>query len=189
MALIHTGNKAHNLGESKMQNVTVTTPTTFSNIAALRVKAIEAETSNYGARRAYAAGLNDIADCAWFELEGNGGKLPEAIAGEKKAYYEGLKAIGYSNPSNAWKMVKQYAKADAVARALFGVVAEAEPEAEGAGSKARPLDVRLIEELTALFKACHKADALSNKQRGALDGITAALKAMGVDINLINEGK
>ena len=171
-----------------MTAINITTPTTHSIIAALRVKAIEAETSNYGARRAYAAGMNDIADCAWFELEGNGGKLPEAIAGEKKAYYEGLKAIGYSNPSNAWKMVKQYAKADAVARALFGVVADAEPEAE-AGSKARPLDLRLVEELTALYKACHKADSLSTKQSGALDGIKAALKAMGVDLSLINEGK
>jgi len=172
-----------------MTAINITAATTFSNIAALRVAAIESEVSNYGARRAYAAGLNDIASVAWFELEGNGGKLPEAIAGEKKAYYDGLKAIGYSNPSNAWKMVKQYAKADAVARALFGVVAEAEAETDGAGSKARPLDLRLVEELTALYKACTKVDSLSNKQAGALDGIKAALKAMGVDISLINEGK
>jgi hypothetical protein len=166
--------------------INVTTPTTHSNIAALRVKAIEAETSNYGARRAYAAGLNDIADCAWFELEG---KLPEAIAGEKKAYYDGLKAIGYSNPSNAWKMVKQYAKADAIARAMFGVVADAEPETQGAGNKARPLDVRLIDDLVALYKQCAKQDSLSKKQEGAFKGIKEALKAMGVDIALINEGK
>ena len=172
-----------------MTAINVTQPTQFSNIAALRIKAIEAETSNYGARRNYAAGLNDITDCAWFELEGNGGKLPEAIAGEKKAYYEGLKAIGYSNPSNAWKMVKQYAKADAIARALFGVVAEAEAETDGAGSKARPLDLRLVEELTALYKACTKVDSLSNKQAGAFEGIKEALKAMGVDYKLINEGK
>lgn len=168
----------------------VTTPTTFSNIAALRVKAIEAETSNYGARKAYAAGLNTIADCAWYDIEANGGKLPEAIAGEKKAYYEGLKAIGYSNPSNAWKMVKAYARGDAIANLLFGETAAIdgeETEAEGAGSKARPLDVRLIEELTKLFKACHKADALSNKQADAFGHVKAALKAMGVDVTLIQE--
>ena len=169
--------------------INITTPTTFSTIAALRLKAIEAETSNYGARRAYAGGINDIADCAWFELEGNGGKLPAAIQGEKDAYYKGLRDIGYSNPSNAWKMVKQYAKADAIARSLFGVVAEAEAETEGAGNKARPLDLRLVEELTALFKACSKVDALSAKQDGAFKGIKTALKSMGVDIALINEGK
>ncbi len=170
-----------------METVNITKPTEFSRIASLRIAAIESEVSNYGARKEYAAGLNDIASVAWFDLEANGGKLPDAIAGEKKAYYEGLKSIGYSNPSNAWKMVKQYAKQDAIARALFGVVAE-ETEAP-AGAKARPLDLRLVEELTALYKACHKADSLSTKQQGAFDGIKAALKAMGVDLSLINEGK
>lgn len=170
-----------------MTDTNVTTPTSFSRIAELRIKAIESEVSNYGARKDYAAGLNDIATVAWFELEGNGNKLPEAIAGEKKAYYEGLKSIGYSNPSNAWKMVKQYAKQDAIARALFGVVAE-ETEAP-AGNKARPLDVRLIDDLTGLYKACTKPDTLSAKQQGAFEGIKAALSAMGVDYKLINEGK
>jgi hypothetical protein len=172
-----------------MSNVNVTTPTTFSAIATLRVAAIDADRGAYGARLNYAVGLNDIADCAWYDVEGNGGKLPDAIEGEKKAYYEGLKGIGYSNPSNAWKMIKQYAKADAVKRGLFGEVAEVEATTEGAGSKARPLDLRLVEELTALYKACHKADSLSTKQSGAFDGIKAALKAMGVDLSLINEGK
>ena len=163
--------------------------TEFSTIASLRVAAIDAERGSYGARLNYAAGLNDISEVAWYDVEANGGKLPENIAGEKAAYYEGLKSIGYSNPSNAWKMIKQYAKADAAKRAMFGEVAVADDaDTKGAGAKARPLDLRLIEELTALFKACHKADSLSKKQSGALEGITAALKAMGVDISLIKEG-
>jgi hypothetical protein len=185
---IHTGNKAQSLKGNRM-TVNITTPTTFSAIATLRAAAIESEVSNYGARRAYAAGLNDIATVAWYSIEESGGKLPENIAGEKKAYYDGLKSIGYSNPSNAWKMVKQYAKADAIARAMFGEVAQVEAESEGAGSKARPLDLRLVEELTALYKACSKVDSLSKKQSGAFDGIKAALKSMGVDLSLINEGK
>jgi len=170
-------------------SVNVTTPTTFSAIATLRVAAIDADRGAYGARLNYAVGLNDIADCAWYDIEGNGGKLPEAIQGEKDAYYKGLKEIGYSNPSNAWKMIKQYAKADAVKRGLFGEVAEVEATSEGAGSKARPLDLRLVEELTALYKACTKPESLSAKQQGAFDGIKAALKSMGVDVALINEGK
>ena len=175
-----------------MKNINVTTPTTLSIIATLRVAAIDADRGAYGARLNYAVGLNDIASVAWYDIEANGGKLPENIEGEKKAYYEGLKGIGYSNPSNAWKMIKQYAKTDAAKRALFGEVApitEGKTEGEGAGSKARPLDVRLIEELTSLYKACTKADSLSTKQDGALKGIKAALKAMGVDLALINEGK
>ena len=172
--------------------INITTPTTFSNIAALRVAAIDADRGVYGARINYAAGLNDIASVAWYDIEANGGKLPEAIQGEKDAYYKGLKEIGYSNPSNAWKMIKAYARGDAIKRALFGEIAtinEGETESEGAGSKARPLDLRLVEELTALYKACNKADSLSAKQSGALDGIKAALKSMGVDLSLINEGK
>jgi hypothetical protein len=172
--------------------VNITTPMTLSIIATLRVAAIDADRGVYGARLSYGAGLNDIATVAWYDIEANGGKLPEAIEGEKKAYYEGLKAIGYSNPSNAWKMIKQYAKADAIKRSLFGEVApiaEGKAEGEGAGSKARPLDLRLVEELTALYKACNKADSLSTKQSGAFKGIKEALKAMGVDLSLINEGK
>jgi hypothetical protein len=164
---------------------------TLSIIASLRVAAIDADRGVYGARINYAAGINDIASVAWYSIEENGGKLPENIQGEKDAYYKGLKDIGYSNPSNAWKMIKQYAKQDAIKRALFGEVApiQAEATTEGAGSKARPLDLRLVEELTALYKACHKADSLSTKQSGAFKGIKDALKAMGVDTALINEGK
>jgi hypothetical protein len=172
--------------------INITTPSTLSIIATLRVAAIDADRGVYGARLNYGAGLNDIATVAWYDIEANGGKLPENIEGEKKAYYDGLKAIGYSNPSNAWKMIKQYAKADAIKRALFGEVApiqEGATESEGAGSKARPLDLRLVEELTALYKACTKVDSLSKKQSGAFDGIKAALKSMGVDTALINEGK
>ena len=163
---------------------------TLSTIATLRVAAIDADRGAYGARLNYAAGLNDITDVAWYDIEANGGKLPENIEGEKKAYYDGLKGIGYSNPSNAWKMIKQYAKQDAIKRALFGEVAEVgATESDGAGSKARPLDLRLVEELTALYKACTKPDSLSAKQAGACAGIKQALSAMGVDVSLINEGK
>ena len=166
--------------------INITTPTTFSNIAALRVKAIEADASSYGARRDYACGINDISSVAWYDIEANGGKLPEAIEGEKKAYYAGLKGIGYSNPSNAWKMVKQYAKADAVKRGLFGEVAPIdEAEAEKGANAKKALDLRLVEDLSALYKTCAKRDSLSAKQSGAFEGIKAALKSMGVDYNLL----
>lgn len=166
-----------------------TQATNFSTIAELRLKAIDAERGSYGARLNYAAGLNDIADSAWYEIEGNG-KLPENIQGEKDAYYDGLRKINYSNPSNAWKMIKKYAKEDAAKRGLFGEAPMIdEEETKGAGNKARPLNLRLIEELTALYKACHKAETLSAKEAGAFEGIKTALRAMGVDLSLINEGK
>ena len=36
-------------------------------------------------------------------------KDEKAQPGLKAEYYKGLKSIKYSNPSNAWKMVKKYA--------------------------------------------------------------------------------
>jgi hypothetical protein len=172
---------------TKAQTVNVTAPMTNSIVAEKREAAIQAETKTYGARIDYAIALNSIASVAWYDIEANGGKLPENIEAEKAAYYEGLKAINYSNPSNAWKMIKKYAKANAQTNLLFGEVAPIEEDTtKGANANApRSLDVRLIEELTALYKACTKAEDLSKKQAGALDGIKAALKAMGVDLALV----
>jgi hypothetical protein len=172
--------------------VNITTPTAFSNIAQLRIAAIDADRGVYGARINYGAGLNDLASVAWYDIEANGGKLPDSIQGEKDAYYKGIKEIGYSNPSNAWKMIKQYAKADAVKRALFGEVApmqaeETETEKGANANKERALDLRLVEDLSALYKTCAKRDSLNAKQSGAFEGIKAALKSMGVDYNLLTK--
>lgn len=173
---------------AKNPAINVTAPMTNSIVAEKREAAIQAETKTYGARIDYAIALNSIASVAWYDIEANGGKLPENIEAEKAAYYEGLKAINYSNPSNAWKMIKKYAKANAQQNLMFGESApieETETEKGANANAPRSLDVRLIEELTALYKACTKADDLSKKQSGALDGIKAALKSMGVDLALV----
>jgi hypothetical protein len=154
--------------------------------------AIKAEQKTYGARIAFAVGINNIApaDCVWYALEGNGQKLPPVIAAIKDAYYMGLKAINYSNPSNAWRMIKQYAKEDAVARAMFGEVAPAEGEASEAADtgdtkQARSPQLRLVEELTALHEYCAKMTAkndpaFTDKHKAAHGHIVQALKALGV---------
>jgi hypothetical protein len=169
------------------QAINVTAPMTNSIVAEKREAAIQAENKTYGARIDYAIALNSIASVAWYSIEENGGKLPENIEAEKAAYYDGLKKINYSNPSNAWKMIKKYAKANAQQNLLFGEVAPIEEdETKGANANSpRSLDVRLIEELTALYRVCTKAEDLSKKQMGALDGIKAALKSMGVDLSLV----
>ena len=158
-------------------------------------EAVHAEASTYGARRNFAAGINDVSPegCAWYSLESMGQKLPDGIKAIKAAYYEGLKGIGYTNPSNAWKMVRQYAKQDAASRAMFGEVAEAETaegetEAEGGDTReARSLTLRFVEELTTLHKAAVKAkdkggDEYSPKVSAAHHKVIEALKCMGVDI-------
>jgi len=180
--------KVKNTKQTQTANaIIVTTPTTFSSVAQLRVRAIDAERGSYGARVDYAIGLNGIASVAWYDIEANGGKLPENIQAEKDAYYAGLKEIGYSNPSNAWKTIKQYAKANAQQNALFGEVAPIdEDKTKGANAnKARPLNLRLIEDLTGLYKACSKAENLSKKEAGAYKCIQEALEALGVNLDMI----
>ena len=164
-----------------------------ANVLASLVKAVEAEGSTYGARKAFAASINDVApaDCVWYALEGNGQKLPPVISAIKAKYYEGLKGIGYSNPSNAWKMVKQYAKEDAANRCMFGEVAPAEGTSEaeentgGDTKQARSVQLRLVEELTALHEFCARESGKNNpeftaKHKAAHGHIVQALKALGV---------
>lgn len=154
--------------------------------------AVKAEQKTYGARIAFAVGINNIApaDCVWYALEGNGQKLPAVIEAIKAKYYEGLKGIGYSNPSNAWKMVKQYAKEDAINRAMFGEVApaegtEAEESTGGDTKQARSVQLRLVEELTALHEFCARESGKNNpeftaKHKAAHGHIVQALKSLGV---------
>ena len=153
--------------------------------------AVQAEQKTYGARIAFAVGINNLApsDCVWYALEGNGQKLPPVIAAIKDAYYAGLKAINYSNPSNAWRMIKQYAKEDAAARAMFGEVApsEADSEADSDTGDTRELrgpQRRLLEELKALHDYCLKMTAknepeYTDKHKAAHGHIMQALKAIG----------
>ena len=172
-------------------NTIVTTPAPVSDIAALRARAVEVESSVYGARRAYAVGINGLSDIAWYR---DGVELPAAVKAEKTEYYKALKVIGYSNPSNAWKMVKLYAFEAAKENELFGEVADVEGEGEGESAdgetrEARSLTLRMVEELTKLHKAADKkrtdnAEEYTNKVSTAHHYVIEALKAMGVDIGL-----
>jgi hypothetical protein len=170
-------------------SLVITTPT-LSAIAVLRARAVESESTVYGARREYAKGINGLSDIAWYK---DGVQLPKAIAEEKAEYYKALKAIGYSNPSNAWKMVKQYAFEAAKAEGLFGEIADTEGEAgegeAGETRETRSLTLRMVEELTKLHKASmkikdSKPEEYTDKIRAAHGHVITALKSMGVDIGI-----
>ena len=57
-------------------------------------------------------------------------------------------------------------------------------EGEGSGNArhTRSLGLRLIEDLTALYKATKRAESLSNKEQQAQTHIVSALGALGVDV-------
>lgn len=177
--------------EPALAPVIVTVPAAIPNIVRLRTAAVESESTVYGARREYAKGINGLSDVAWYR---DGVQLPKAIAEEKSEYYKALKAIGYSNPSNAWKMVKQYAFEAAKAEGLFGEVTETEGE-EGEEGEAgetretRSLTLRMVEELSKLHKASmkirdNKPEEYSPKVALAHHHVIEALKAMGVDVGI-----
>jgi hypothetical protein len=164
-----------------------------TNIVSLRTAAVESESTVYGARRAYANGINMLSEgVAWYR---DGVALPKAVELEKKEYYKALKAIGYSNPSNAWKMVKMYAFENAVAEGLFGEVAPEVGEGEGEGGgggetrETRSMTLRIIQELTVIHNAATKkraenSEEYTDKVSKAHHHIIEALKAMGVSIGL-----
>jgi len=167
---------------------TIITSVSLSNIAALRSRAVESESTVYGARREYAKGINGLSDIAWYR---DGVVLPDAIKAEKSEYYKALKAIGYSNPSNAWKMVKQYAFEAAKSEGLFGEVDATEGGEDEGGEvrEARSITLRMIEEMTKLHKAAMKlrdanSEEYTNKVSTAHHYVIEGLKAMGVDIGL-----
>ena len=144
----------------------------------------------YGARIKYAQALVDVSDgVLWYT---DGIALPPIIEAEKKEYYKGHKEIGYSNPSNAWKMVKKYATDYAQSIGLLAkpeaAEGEAESEAESSGDArhTRSFSLRVIEDVTAIFKAGRKLEkegALSDKERECNTHLAAALAALGVDIS------
>jgi hypothetical protein len=183
--------------EPALAPVVVTAPVAIPNIVRLRTLAVESEKSAYGARRNYAAGINDMTDIAWYI---DGEKLPKSIQAEKDEYYKALKAIDYTNPSNAWKMVKKYAREDAIARGLFGEIppeladngegGEGEGgEGEGETRDTKTLTLRYVEDLMVLHKASVKKSAAgheeyTDKVKAAHGHLMQALKAMGVDIGI-----
>lgn len=164
------------------------------NVIVARNRVIEAETKSYGARIGYAAALNGMAACAWYR---DGADKVVSVETEKSNLYAGLKKAGHSNPSKVWGDIKRYALLDAQEKGLFGEI-KPEPVAGGEGESTgnanvnapRPLQLRLIEELTALYKVCDKEKAfLTDNQKSASLHITKALESLGVNLSLIKTGK
>jgi hypothetical protein len=174
--------------------VTVTVPTiaTASSVATLRGEYVTGLTQAYGSGRKYAAEL-----LAFFRAEGFGeewitmahdekGAAGDSMRAERDALYSALKSAGHSNPSVKWKQIKRYAE-DLIAAEKPAAEGEGEGEGEGestGGAKhTRSLQLRLIEELTTLYKALKRDDkVLTDAQRTVFTHVAASLAALGVDI-------
>jgi hypothetical protein len=157
------------------------------NIPALRQDVAEAGVRQYGAERRYAEGLLMVLGNSFFTVEHNDtSDTAKPVHSEKAALYKVLKDAKHTNPSTVWARVRKYAEEMVKKAQAQDAVDAGESVGEGEGSgnarHTRSLGLRLIEDLTALYKATKRAESLSNKEQQAQTHIVSALGALGVDV-------
>jgi hypothetical protein len=151
-----------------------------ANIVTLRGAVADALKRQYGATKEYAIALCAFLPDAWYDVEHNSlieGDKPVLV--EAKAFRATLKAAGHANPSVMWTRVR-----DAGREYMEGVA----DEEESNGAKPRKsLQLRLIDDLIKLYKACKREESLSTQQQNAQTSIVSALAALGVDVSTITK--
>jgi hypothetical protein len=168
-----------------MENTTVTQVSELS-LSDLRNNVAEAVVRAYGAERDYAIKVCEVLPFAWYLVEHNDkGEDAKLVHAEKKELFKVLNSAKHSNPSTVWARVRKYAQEHMEPKKpdADGVIAPT--DAPVGARQNRSLTLRLVEELTTLYKACKNADSLSDKERQAHTHITSALIAMGIDVATI----
>jgi hypothetical protein len=161
---------------------TVTTVSTVT-LEALRQGVADAVKRAYGAERDYAHKLCDVLPVEWYLVEHNDkGEDAKQVHAEKKALFKALNEAEHTNPSTVWARVRKYAQEH-----IEGTPEKTEGSTDtSVGARHnRSLNLRLIEELSTLFKACKNAESLSDREQDAQTYITSALISLGVDTGAI----
>jgi hypothetical protein len=124
----------------------------------------------------------------WFDVEHSDTReVAKPTLEVAQAFRDSLRKAGHKNPSVEWTRVRDAGRNHTRALAIeAGELVEGEGE-EGSGANAkRGLNLRLIEELTKLYKACKKDEkVLTDEQASALVFITSALQELHVDPSMI----
>jgi hypothetical protein len=163
-----------------MENITVTSVTVADSlIESLRQEVANAVVRAYGAERNYAETLCNVLPVEWYLVEhSDKGDDAKKVHAEKKALFAVLKKAEHTNPSTVWARVRKYAQEHI----------EGKPEkTEGSTDSSvgarhnRSLTLRLIEELSTLYKATKNAQSLSDKERDCQTHIASALFDLGID--------
>ena len=158
------------------------------SLETLRHNVAEAVVRAYGAERDYAKALNALFAFDWFTFEASDtSETAKPVHAEKKALYMELKNAKHSNPSTVWARIRKYGYEERHGKpeSASGEGGEGEGEGEGAGNAARDPVTRNVEELLALYKFNARQESLPAKITEAQKFITSALKALGVDLNMI----
>jgi len=163
---------------------TITTVATVS-LEALRQGVADAVKRAYGAERDYAQKLCEVLPVEWYLVEHNDkGDDAKQVHAEKKALFKALNEAEHTNPSTVWARVRKYAQEHMEGKPE---VKEGETDAPVGARQNRSLTLRLVEELTTLYKATKNADSLSDKERDCQTHIASALTAMGIDLATIQD--
>jgi len=163
---------------------TVTQVSTLS-LEALRQGVADAVKRAYGAERDYAHKLCDVLPVEWYLVEHNDkGEDAKQVHAEKKALFKALNEAEHTNPSTVWARVRKYAQEH-----IEGTPEKTDgsTDASVGARQNRSLTLRLVEELTTLYKATKNADSLSDKERDCQTHIASALMAMGIDLATIQD--
>ncbi len=171
--------------------VITTTDTAEAVLSTHRSAVADTVKRQYGAVKEYAEALTQYFPSDWYMYD-HDDKSEDAkgILAEADKFRKTLREAGHKNPSVIWTRVRNEGRK----------LVEGEPEAasgegdgEGDGDKAgtkevRSLSLRLIEELSTLFKACKREADKNNldaKQSQAQTHIASALAALGVDLTMV----
>jgi hypothetical protein len=168
-----------------MLETTVTHVSSSVTISELRTEVANAVVRAYGAERSYAHALCDFLPTEWYLTEhSDKGADAKAVHAEKKELFAVLKKAEHTNPSTVWARVRKYAQ-----EYIEGTPEKTEgsTDASVGARQNRSLTLRLVEELTTLYKATKNADSLSDKERDCQTHIASALTAMGIDLATIQE--
>jgi hypothetical protein len=160
--------------------MTTVTQVSTSTIETLRQSVADAVVRAYGAEREYAHALCEALPSEWYLVEHNDkGEAAKPVHAEKKALFAVLNAAKHSNPSTVWARVRKYAQEH-----IEGAPAQFAKEATDsvASRTTRTLNLRLIEELVTLYKACKNEKTIGDKEKQAETHIASALGALGVDL-------
>ena len=151
----------------------------------LRQGVADAVKRAYGAERDYAHKLCVVLPTEWYLVEHNDkGEDAKQVHTEKKALFKALNEAEHTNPSTVWARVRKYAQEHMEGKPE---TKEGETDSTVGARQNRSLTLRLVEELTTLFKATKNADSLSDKERDCQTHIASAVIAMGVDVATIQE--
>lgn len=164
-----------------MSELTITQNTPLT-LAELRQGVADAVVRAYGAEREYAIRLCSELPSQWYKVEHQDkGEDAKKVHAEKKELFKALNAAKHSNPSTVWARVRKYAQEHAEPKATPAEGEATPAEASSVGTRqTRSLNLRLIEELTTLYKACKNAEGKSTEVQNAEQKIAEALTALGI---------